>query len=411
VYKEIKKCRLQKSPDLISVLNLGNQYMTGIFPKSLDQHVHKCPLELVWCKKSNLLQLKHTYDLGQMYGDNYGYRSSLNSGMVKHLQTKVAFLETIVALNKDDLVIDIGSNDATTLKAYSNKNIIKVGIDPTGGKFKKYYSDAINLIIDFFPTEELKTRFPKKKAKIITSIAMLYDLEDPMSFVKGITEILDDEGIWHFEQSYLPLMLKENAYDTICHEHLEYYTLSNIKYMVEKFDLKIVDVQTNDINGGSFAVSVAHASANNYRINEDNVERLLAEEEEMKLNTLKPYREFEQRVFQHKEDLRKLVLSLVADGKKILGYGASTKGNVLLQFCGFTKNEIPFIAEVNKDKFGHYTPGTKIPIISELEAKKMKPDYFLVFPWHFKKNILKRESDFIKNGGKFIFPLPKIQIV
>jgi hypothetical protein len=411
MYREIKKCRLTKTPKLISVLNLGFQHLTGIFPSTKDQRVEKGPLELVWSKEGNLLQLKHTYDLDQMYGENYGYRSGLNQSMVQHLNSKVKYLESIVSLNKNDLIIDIGSNDATTLKAYSGQDLIKVGIDPTGEKFEKYYTNDIHLITDFFPTDNFEAKFPGMKAKIITTIAMFYDLEDPLSFVKSIAEVLHDEGIWHLEQSYLPLMFKANAYDTVCHEHLEYYTLGNIKYMVEKFGLKIIDVQTNDINGGSFAVSVVHESVNNYLIDNGNVERLLAEEEEMELNTLKPYRQFEQRVFQHKKDLKELVFSLVADGKKVIGYGASTKGNVLLQFCGFTENEIPFIAEVNEDKFGHYTPGTKIPIISESEAKKLNPDYFLVLPWHFKKNILKKESDFIKNGGKFIFPLPEIQIV
>ncbi|SVC03363.1 uncharacterized protein METZ01_LOCUS256217, partial [marine metagenome] len=333
---EIKKCRLSKSSHLISVLDLGNQYLTGIFPSSKNEPISKGPLELVWCEDSKLLQLKHSFPLDQMYGDNYGYRSGLNQSMVNHLTQKVKLLENKVLFNSKDIVIDIGSNDATTLKAYNRKDIIKVGIDPTGKKFKKYYNDDMILISDFFPTEKFQLKFPNKKAKIITSIAMIYDLENPLNFFQSIAEILDENGIWHFEQSYLPSMLETNAYDTICHEHLEYYTLGNIKYMLEQANLKIIDVQINDINGGSFAVTAAHMHSNIFSENKATIDSILAKEQEMGLSTLNPFREFERRVFEHRNNLRKLVSSLVSDGKKVFGYGASTKGNVILQFCGFS---------------------------------------------------------------------------
>ena len=411
MFNEIKKCRLSKSSDLTSVLNLGNQYLTGIFPASKDQQISQGPLELVWCKNSKLLQLKHSFPLDEMYGENYGYRSSLNQSMFTHLKRKVEYLESIIPLETNDLVLDIGSNDATTLKAYSKQNIIRVGIDPTGRKFKDYYTDDIILIDDFFPTPRLKNQFSSKKAKIITSIAMFYDLEDPLSFVQSISEVLHEDGIWHLEQSYLPSMLRTNAYDTICHEHLEYYTLENLKFMFEKFDLKILDVQLNDINGGSFAVTVGHKKLNNIPENIPVIEWLLMQEERMGLHTPKPFLDFKERVFKHRKDLKELILSLNEDGKKIFGYGASTKGNVLLQFCEFNESQIPFIAEVNEDKFGCYTPGTHIPIIPDQEARAMKPDYFFVLPWHFKHNILSREEEFRASGGKFIFPFPYTEII
>jgi len=411
VYREITNCRLNGSKKLTSVLNLGNQYLTGIFPKTKNEVVSKGILELVWCEDSKLLQLNHSFSLDEMYGDNYGYRSGLNKSMVAHLQNKIELLTGKILLEKGDIVIDIGSNDATTLKAYKNKNIIRIGIDPTGKKFKKYYTDNIILIDDFFPTNRFNEQYKGKKAKIITSIAMFYDLENPLSFVQSISEFLHEDGIWHLEQSYLPSMLKTNAYDTICHEHLEYYTLENIKYLVEKCGMKILDVQINDINGGSFAVTVGHKNSNSYPENIAVINWLLDQEERMGLDTAKPFKDFSDRVFQHRTDLKELIIALKKEGKKIIGYGASTKGNVLLQFCELTENEIPFIAEVNEDKFGHYTPGTKIPIISEKEARAMNPDYFLVLPWHFKNSILSKETEFIRNGGKFIFPLPYIEII
>jgi hypothetical protein len=208
----------------------------------------------------------------------------------------------------------------------------------------------------------------------------------------------------------MPSMLRTNSYDTICHEHLEFYSFKVVSEMLEKCGLRVIDVQMNSINGGSFAVTAAK-EASSYSSNSPIINWMLKQEEEMGLDTPKPYREFEERVYRHRNNLRDLIRSLVADGKKVFGYGASTKGNVLLQFCNLTKDDIPYIAEVNEDKFGAFTPGTGIKIISESEAKEMKPDYFLVLPWHFKASILEREKEYLENGGKFIFPLPDIEII
>ena len=409
MYKEISKCRISSSTNLINVLSLGNQYLTGVFPKSRDEKVTIGPVDLVWCPDSGLLQMKQSYSLDEMYGDNYGYRSGLNASMVKHLQKKINTLEKLAKPTDQDLIIDIGSNDATSLKAYSGK-FRKVGIDPTGKKFKEYYTEDLTLIPDFFTAQKFKNIFPNEKAKIITSIAMFYDLEDPKSFVSDIEKCLADEGIWHFEQSYMPSMLRTNSYDTICHEHLEFYSLKVVKNLLEGEGLRIIDVQMNDINGGSFAVTACKKGAF-YKSNTPIINWLLNQELEMGLDTIKPYEEFAKRTIFHKKNLTDLIKALVADGKKVFGYGASTKGNVLLQYCGFTEKEIPFIAEVNTEKFGSFTPGTNIPIISEKEAKEMKPDYFLVLPWHFKNSIISREEVYMSNGGKFIFPLPEIEII
>ena len=408
-YTEIDRCRISGSKNLVTVLSLGEQYLTGVFPKSTEEEITKGPLDLVWCPESGLLQMRQSFSLEEMYGENYGYRSGLNGSMVKHLQQKSKTLEKIAKPTADDLVLDIGSNDATSLKAYTGK-FKKIGIDPTGNKFKEFYTEEIQLIPDFFTAEIFRKHFQDQKAKIVTSIAMFYDLEDPIQFVRGIESILHDEGIWHFEQSYMPSMLRTNSYDTICHEHLEFYSFKVVSEMLEKCGLRVIDVQMNSINGGSFAVTAAK-KVSSYSSNSPIINWMLKQEEEMGLDTPKPYREFEERVYRHRNNLRDLIRSLVADGKKVFGYGASTKGNVLLQFCNLTKEDIPYIAEVNEDKFGAFTPGTGIKIISEKEAKDMKPDYFLVLPWHFKASILEREKEYLENGGKFIFPLPDIEII
>lgn len=409
-YREIKQCRISASEHLVSVLSLGNQALTGVFPVNASEEVTTGPLELVWCAESGLLQLRHSYDSSEMYGENYGYRSGLNQSMVNHLVEKVAYLERLIPLADGDVVVDIGSNDATTLKAYTSSTIKRIGIDPTGNKFSKYYPPEISLIADFFSADAYRS-LENKQAKVITSIAMFYDLESPIGFAKQIETILAHDGVWHFEQSYMPSMLRTNSYDTICHEHLEYYSLSVVKKILENAGLRIVEVVMNAVNGGSFAVTAAKATNTSIKANHAVIDWLLGQEDRMGLNTPRPYRDFEERVFRHREDLIRLIRSLNADGKTILGYGASTKGNVVLQFCGLTKKDIPAIAEVNQEKFGRVTPGSHIPIISEAEAKAMKPDYFLVLPWHFKDGILRRETEYLSAGGRFIFPFPEIEIV
>jgi hypothetical protein len=409
-YKEIKQCRVSGSNNLVPVLNLGYQVLTGVFPKSTSEQITRGPLELVWCPDGGLLQLRHTYESSEMYGENYGYRSGLNQSMVNHLAEKVRYIERMVNLKPGDRILDIGSNDATTLKAYSAAGIKRIGIDPTGKKFAQYYTDDIKLIPDFFSAAAYRS-VESRPARIITSIAMFYDLDSPVDFAKQIESILADDGIWHFEQSYMPSMLRLNSYDTICHEHLEYYSLGVVKIILEKAGMKIVDVVMNAINGGSFAVTAVKAGNRSVAQNRAVIDWLLEQEDRMGLGTPRPYRDFEERVFRHRDDLTRLIHALTADGKKILGYGASTKGNVVLQFCGLTNKDILAIADVNPDKFGCFTPGTHIPIIAEPEARAMKPDYFLVLPWHFKDGILRREKDYLASGGKMIFPFPEIEIV
>ena len=409
-YTEITQDRISNSLNLIPVLNLGTQVLTGVFPKSSSEEITAGPLELVWCPDSGLLQLKHSYSSEEMYGENYGYRSGLNQSMVNHLVSKVRYLERLVKLNPEDVVLDIGSNDSTLLNAYSTPGIVRVGMDPTGEKFREYYHENTLLVPDFFSAEGYKL-VSQKKPKVITSIAMFYDLESPVDFARQIEEILSDEGIWHFEQSYMPAMLRMTSYDTICHEHLEYYSLEAVNKILDEANLKIIDVAMNGINGGSFAVTAVKKDNKLHKPNNALINWLLGQEGRMGLNTPLPYRAFEERVFRHKDDLVRLIKALNDDGKVVLGYGASTKGNVVLQFCGFTSKDIPAIADVNPEKFGKYTPGSNIPIISEEDAKKMNPDYFLVLPWHFKDGILSREANYLKNGGKFIFPFPEIEII
>lgn len=414
-FRKITACRICGNPVLDEIIDLGQQAMTGVFPRSARQKVDLAPLELVKCRETGrddacgLVQLRHSVSLAKMYGANYGYRSSLNKSMVAHLQRKVQKIVDTVNPKKGDLVVDIGSNDSTTLRGYPERGLTLVGIDPTGKKFKSYYPAHVRLIPDFFSAKLVKKAYGSKKAKVVTSIAMFYDLESPTDFMRQIHEILADDGVWVLEQSYLPAMLDMNAYDTICHEHLEYYGLKQIKWMADRVGFKIVDLELNAVNGGSFSLTMAK-SESPYQEASALIDTLLHVEDRKGLSTLRPFVDFKQRVLSYREELRTFVRQMRSHGKKVFGYGASTKGNVILQYCGLTKRDIPYIAEVNADKFGCVTPGTGIPIVSEAEARAMKPDYFLVLPWHFKEGIVQREREFLLSGGKLVFPLPTLEV-
>ena len=416
VYKKILKCRICGNPNLKSVINLGRMGLTGVFPSKTSK-ILTGPLEIVKCVKSGpdkvcgLVQLRHSYNQKIIYGKNYGYRSGLNKSMIDHLHELVKSLSKHISYKNSDIIIDIGSNDGTMLNFFpKNKKLKLVGIDPTAKKFKKYYSSSIKVIPEIFTASAIKRYFGKKKAKVISTIAMFYDLENPIEFAKEVRDILSDDGIWIMEQSYLPLMIKVNAYDTICHEHLEYYRLKQIKWICDRVGLKIIDIETNNINGGSFKLILAKKESA-LKESHTKINKLLKKEVLDRIDQMQTYKNFRKDIIKHKRGLRKIISNLEKENKTIFGYGASTKGNVMLQYCGITVEKIPLIAEVNEDKFGHFTPCTNIPIIDEKKARKLKPDYFLVLPWHFKDNIVAKEKAFLKNGGHLIFPLPKIEVI
>lgn len=407
--QKISKCRICGHNEFSTVLNLGTQKLTGIFPKTKEQAVTQGPVELVKCIHKDgcgLVQIAHRYDIDEFYGENYGYRSGLNKSMVDHLQSKVKKVLSLVLLNKNDIVVDIGSNDGTTLGFYPT-NLSLVGIDPSGEKFKEYYASHVNLLPDFFSANTFLNYSNQKKAKVITSFSMFYDLEDPVKFMQEIEMSLADDGIWMFEQSYMPLMLERNSYDTVCQEHIEYYALKQIKWMCDKVGLKILDIEFNDINGGSFSI-VATKIKSNYQENKEQINTILNDEKTKGLDTIKPWIKFQKRIDTEKENLINFLENCKTNGQNVYGLGASTKGNVLLQYCDITSEQITAIGEVNKDKYGCYTPGTLIPIVSEDEALNSDAEYFLVLPWHFK--------EFFVNNPKFgnkklLFPLPQVEVV
>jgi hypothetical protein len=403
---EIKECRICNTKNFTDVLALGNQPLSGVFPKIDEVDPLIGPLTLVVCKNCELLQLKNSYPLNEMYGMNYGYRSGLNISMVTHLERITSKLSKFLVHN--DTILDIGSNDGTLLNSYEKKgDYNRVGVDPTAEKFRQYYDKDVRVIPEFFSAE--KYLADNNEARVITSIAMFYDLESPVDFARDVYDCLTQDGIWYSEQLYLPFMIESMAYDAINHEHLEYYSLKNLVDICNRANLEILDVGTNDTNGGSIYF-IASRKGSDYKVNPIVNWFLELEKNYYELN-LETYFTFANKVKNHRDNFSDLISILRLKGATIWGIGASTKGNILLNYCKLTSNEIQGISDVNSDKYGSVTPGSRIPIYSEKEMRRSKPDYAVVLPWHFRKSIIEKEQEYIKSGGKLIFPMPRIEIV
>ena len=408
-YKNIYRCRLCYKSQFISLLDFGKLVSCGLFPKK-NEKTAAVPLKIIQCLNCKFIQTKHNYEQKKLFKNNYGYRSGLNNSMKFHLKEIVKNLEKTITLLDGDIVLDIGSNDGTTLNFYQNKNLFRIGIDPTISKFKKYYNKDIIRISDFFSAKKLKKLKLKNKIKIITSIAMFYDLQNPNIFFNDIRQLLHNEGIWFLELSYLPSMVEANSFDTICHEHLGYYTLAQIVYLSDKNNMKIIDVNFNDTNGGSFQILISQKNSC-FIPNYSKISKILNKEKINGYNGSRPIKKLRKKINIIKKQTLNFLNKVKKEGKVVHGYGASTKGNTLLQHFNIRSNLIEAIAECNETKFRCCTPGTKIPIISEKKSKSLKLDYYFVLPWHFKKNFLRKEKNFLNKGGKFIFPLPNFEIV
>jgi len=410
-------CRVCGSDSLTPVISLGEQYLQGSFVKPGKEMPpsRKISTSLVRCdpmrdeQACGLLQMEYTIPPEVLYSA-YWYRSGTNDTMQRQLRGIVGEALGMTGGKETATVLDIGCNDGTLLKFYP-AGFTRFGIDPSD--VAQEIKGPASIVQDTFPSEELISQLNGRTFDIITSIAMFYDLEDPVAFTQGIKQILSPEGVWVFEMSYMPAMLQMTSYDTICHEHIEYYSLAVIEYILKQAGMKVANVSRNNSNGGSLRCHATHSSNFTYKLDEfqQSIKTLRQEEFDLELDTDKPYRHFQERVNVHKEELNSLLKKLKKDGKKIHIYGASTKGNTILQWCGIDHRIIDCAAERNPDKYGAMTLGTDIPIVSEEESRAMNPDYYLVLPWHFKEEFLERERETLERGIGLIFPLPTIEII
>jgi SAM-dependent methyltransferase len=410
-------CRVCGSESLTKVIDLGEQYLQGSFYKEGKEipPMRKIPCTLLRCnpmKDENacgLLQMEHTVPPSILYSA-YWYRSGTNNTMRNHLKGIADSIKTLLGDERKPRVLDIGCNDGTLL-GYYPENFIKYGVDPSD--VAQEIGKDVTVIQDIFPSAELVEKLGGHQFDAITSIAMFYDLEDPVGFCNGIKNILSPEGLWIFEMSYMPTMLEMNSYDTICHEHIEYYSLAVLENILKRAGLKIFNIEHNDINGGSIRCYATHETNFKFKKDEfhENIKNYRQKEFDLELDTDKPYKNFQDSINKHRDELITLLGKLKRNGKRIHIYGASTKGNTILQFCGIDYKLIDYAAERNPDKYGARTLGTDIPIISEAESRAMNPDYYLVLPWHFKEEFLVREKETIEKGVGFIFPLPEVTIL
>ncbi len=412
--KEIEKCRVCGSNNLVPILSLGTQYAVD-FPEANEKEANKGPLEIVMCDKKNggcgLLQLKHTLERDILYR-KYWYRSGMSTSMVAALADIVNAAEKIVPLRSGDIVIDIGANDGTTLKQYKDSGITRVGFEPSNLWESAKEDKGLTIVHDYFNYGSFTKLFKDKKARIITSIAMFYDLDDPNTFVEDVKKCLASDGLWIIQMNYLGLMLEKNTFDNICHEHLEYYSLLALEYLLNRHEMEVFDVELNDVNGGSFRVYIRHKGAN-VKAPVGATERLQKQrdyEKKLGVESVDTYMRFADRINGIKRDLVNLLEKEKKGGKRVFIYGASTRGLVVLQFAGIDNKLIQYATDKSSEKWGRYIVGTNIKIISLDEYRKEKPDYLFVLPYHFINEIRKQESEFLRNGGKMIVAIPGVKV-
>jgi NDP-4-keto-2,6-dideoxyhexose 3-C-methyltransferase len=411
LYKTIDRCRICGCGSLTTVYNLGALASCGLFPTANESDPPVLPLELVQCAECHLVQLRHDFSGDDLFRHTYGYRSGINETMKSHLAGLIA--DACIRqkhLKAGDIVLDIGSNDGTSLSFYKTPGLVRVGIDPTIEHFKKHYQPGILTLADFFTAANFRKLIPTAKARIITTIAMFYDLPDPNGFVADIHAVLAQDGIWVMEQSYLPSMIEAGSFDTICHEHLEYFSLGQIVHLAERNGLRVIDVSLQSVNGGSFRVHLGHADGP-FATNQVAIDRLLRREKDEGYLGPAPFERLQSLVSETRDQVMKFLTDAKHSGILVHGYGASTKGNTLLQHFGITSDLLPAIADRNQAKSGSRTPGSNIPIISEEDSRGQAPAAYLVLPWHFRDSFIARERAFLEGGGKLVFPLPRFEVV
>jgi hypothetical protein len=400
------------------MLDLGDQCIAGAFadPGGTDPVKRAIPLELVRCDMTadqdacGLIQTRHTVP-GSILYRSYWYRSGVNRTMTENLHEIAREAEALVGLQAGDLVVDIGCNDGTLLDGYRTEQLEQLGFDPSD--VARYAIEkGYDVVRDFFSGRLLAERYPDQKAKVITSIAMFYDLEDPEAFARDVAARLAEDGVWVMELHYLPMMLERNAFDAIVHEHLEYYSLAVLERLFAAAGLEAIAASVNDVNGGSIRLMIGHSGQRDpLPEHHQALQDLRLHEFEMALDASAPYERFAAGSEAVRDDLAKLCRKLKADGKTIHVYGASTKGNTILQYAGLDHTVISHAADRNKDKWGSRTIRTEIPIVSEEESRAMEPDYYLILPWHFLDEFLEREAAFFERGGRFIVPLPEVRVI
>ncbi|KKU07750.1 MAG: NDP-hexose 3-C-methyltransferase TylCIII [Candidatus Magasanikbacteria bacterium GW2011_GWA2_45_39] len=404
------------SKKLDFILSLGNQYTINFLDAKKSPYP-KMPIEIVLCNPvaggCGLVQLRHTLPIDLMYRE-FWYVSGVNQSMRDALADVVRNVERIVPLQAGDIVLDIGSNDSTLLRSYHKPSIVRVGFEPASNLMNKARDGVAKIINTFFNYADFRKALGDKKAKVITAIAMFYDLDDPNTFVADIAKILDADGLFIIQMNYLPTMLRDNAFDNIFHEHLEYYSLAPLEYLLEQHGLEVFDIELNGVNGGSIRAYIRHTGAHAPKSLPSAKKRLAKvrhDERRQGLQKRTVYDAFSRRVQAIKKKLTNFIDTETKKGKRVYVYGASTRGNTLLQFCQLGYPRLTAAADRNPMKWGKKIVGSWVPIISEDQARREKPDYFLILPWYFLPEFLKREHKYLQSGGKFIVPLPSIRII
>lgn len=388
-----------------AVVDFGWQGVVD-FPEPGQSGRGDAPLTLVRCsnEQCGLLQLRYSVDPDILYRQFF-YKSSMNEQMRAELKDVAHTAERMAGINPGDIVVDVGANDGYLLGQYLQRGLTRVAFEPAKNFVPEHFDGY--WMSEYFGKASWPAHLHQRKAKIITAVAMFYDVEEPGKFLADAYELLEDDGVLLIQQNYVRAMVQNTAYDNICHEHLCYYGLRQMRALLNRAGLTIVDVRETAANGGSFRVMAqkTHTDVGDTRREPLKVERWIDREAEMDGQV----QNFRHSVDQNIKQLRQFLVWAKQQGKKVYGYGASTRGTLVLQMVlqGLDPLEyLPAVAERDGWKIGKLMSSRmKIPIINEDVARK-EADYLLVLPWHFWNSIKEREKLYRQNGGRLVVPLP-----
>jgi hypothetical protein len=409
VVKNISKCRICDNTGLIDVIHIYDQFLSPTFVKTNQDNPLsdiKVSQTITLCDGCGLVQMRETVNPDLLY-KQYFYRTATNDTMKRDLQKVVKFAMANTSLNADDIVVDIGANDCTMIQWFPS-SAKRFGVEPAENIDWSNVDKSVSIINDYFNRGALTKRIGQDKVKIFTSCAMFYDIDDPNTFVKTIKDTLDVNGVFIIQLSYIVSMIKNINFYDICNEHLSYYSLETLNNLMNLHDLEIYDAIENNVNGGSALVAITHKGQ---RDKTARYKDLLRIEKGFNLHDPETFKNFYGKVMEIKSKVSSYIKRITDSNNQVIGLGASTKGNMLLQLFDLDKSIISCISERNKDKVGLRTLGTDIPLISEEEARERNPSCMLVLPWYFKAEIVARELDYINSGGELLFPMPYPHVV
>lgn len=389
-----------------SVISFGKMPVANAFIKKSSKKEFVFTLKLVFCPNCFMVQLDETVPPKKMFHSHYQFFSSTSKGMEDHFHMEAKHIQTLLKKKKDPFVVEIGSNDGIMLKHIASAGIRHLGVEPSSNVAKISHKSGVNVTTEFF-SKNLAQKILKKygSADVICGSNVICHIEDINSVFAGVSKLLAPDGVFFFEEPYMYDVVKNNSFDQIYDEHVYLYTGLSVRNLGRRHGLELVDMKHQDVHGGSMRYYLKKAP---FAKVSNQVKKHLGKEKKLNLHSFKGYKDFKKNVDTVCQNLKSLLIKLKAKKLRVAGYAATSKSTTLLNYAEIGPDLIEYICDTTVTKIGLLTPGTGIPVKSHDYFKKDKPPYTILFAYNHKKEIINKEKDYQKKGGKFIIYFPKV---